>query len=169
MKYRNAAIVTACALLAACGNNSGLSDGALTTVLTGPSTAPQPTPSAASEGAVAASVPTPVPSSRDDSEWVQSQYPDCSGGLCAVFERVAPAAKITILSGSGAPTPGDGFEPCGLVRGQDAYCRQISGSEEIQWPLTTDFYYSAQGKGIARQDLVRFIEELDFDTSGLTP
>ena len=136
VRYKYAVMaIASCSLLAACGNNSVPSGGSLAAVGTGPSTSPQATSSAAIEDASATSAPTPVPSSRDDSEWVQSRYPDCSGGLCAVFERAAPEAKITIVTGSGAMTPDDGFETCGLVRSQDAYCRRISSNEEIKWPV----------------------------------
>ena len=167
VKSKNAVVVLASlAFLAACADNSAPSGGSLVTVGTGPSASTQVTSSVSTQ---VASAPTTTPLSRDDAVWVQSWYPDCSGGLCAVFERAAPEGKITIVAGSGAITPGDGFEACGLVRGQDDYCRRISGSEEVAWPLTADFYYSAQGKGVSQQDLARFIEELDFDTAGLTP
>jgi len=167
VKSKNAVVVLASlAFLAACADSNVPSGESLVTVGTGPSASTQVTSSVSIQ---VASAPTSTPPSLDDAVWIQSRYPDCSGGLCAVFERAAPEGEITIVTGSGAITPGDGFEACGLVRGQDAYCRRISGSEEVAWPLTADFYYSAQGKGVSQQDLARFIEELDFDTAGLTP
>lgn len=105
----------------------------------------------------------------DAGSWVQSRYPGCSGGLCAEFYRVSPESSIVIVSGSGTLVHADGFESCGNIRGESAYCRRIMGSEESIWSAGADLYYQAQGTNLERDELIAFLDALDFESAGLEP
>ena len=101
--------------------------------------------------------------------WKQSSTPDCSGGLCAEFNRADTAASIIIVTGS-APLPsGDGYEACGTLRGAAAMCRKLADTEQVTWQGAGDVLYEASAKGTTREQLMRFVKDLDLESAGLQP
>lgn len=100
-------------------------------------------------------------------EWKQSKTPDCSGGLCAEFDRTDRVASIIIVTGTGALPSGGGFASCGNVRSVEATCRKIADAEEVLWRGAGDVFYEASAKGVTRVELMRFLADLDLKSAGL--
>lgn len=103
------------------------------------------------------------------SGWTQSSTPSCSGGLCAEFGRSDTSASIVIVTGQGALPSGDGYGDCGPARGVPAICRQVSHTEQVIWRGAGDVYDEASGKAMTRDEVIRFVSDLDLKSAGLTP
>jgi hypothetical protein len=100
--------------------------------------------------------------------WKQSSMPGCTG-FCAEFDRGDTAASITIVTGHGALPSGDGYGTCGTLRGVAAVCRRLADTEQVMWKGTGTLFYEADAKWTTRDELFRFVNDLDLNSAGLQP